>query len=620
MQSSEYKHFIVTEKEALGPFRTPEVVNFLKENPSILHSVQWISPEGDAPLLVMEWFTDFAGEGELEAILARQAPAPSAHPALWSKEKRESVASAKVEHKEDVAAVQGHAENGRGRFFQRAWRELLALFGVGLLGLAILVAGLKSLRPGKPLIRTATTLQAKVLSATPDALRTYQLLLESRILRDPKKHAELLLRITKDRALYPEGLLPSAELTASLALVSLPHSELDKIPEWKELLFLLSPEARQKGLAVVAYELSRVMQARRDILGSQGKKREEKVAEAIDEVGIVLERLIRVIPDAQPSEPILHGILLGRTIALSLITALEHPQPATKNSILKGAVERLPEIFSSLTSVDRDLISAIRDLVKESQRATKKTLAWSAALQKVVDTHGKTRFLCQLNDAGAAADTLLFLTQRATLNKQKLPELSGELEKCFVGLRVSPQLSVAPALDDGTSRLEFVNLGGPDESLLRNFRVSYPTLSPALARLSGKQNVVGDWQLFFYFNGVLEARLRSSRRGSDSSSLCGKGQSHSPLCMRARWSEMQGDWREFLPLLSELQEQAKPSELALMVERFVLDSAREIVLRGGKNTSKEIIELFNNLKNYGSNDNPALRFVLDYAKSRDGDS
>jgi hypothetical protein len=83
---------------------------------------------------------------------------------------------------------------------------------------------------------------------------------------------------------------------------------------------------------------------------------------------------------------------------------------------------------------------------------------------------------------------------------------------------------------------------------------------------------------------------------------------------------MQGDWRELLPLLSELQEQAKPAEISLIVERFVLDAARNIVLRNEKNATKEIGELFDNLKTYGVSDNPSLRFVLDYAKSRDGES
>lgn len=620
LQLSNLKHFIVTDKEAVGPFQTAEVISYLKENPNILQSVQWISPAGNAPLLVMEWFTDFAGEGELEAILARQAPAPSAHPSLWSGEKKEtSVSGNSGETSKPLDSGRDNTP-GRNRLFQRAWRELLALFGVGLIGLAILVAGLKSLRPGKPLLRTENTLQAKLLSATPDALRTYQLLLESKIIRDPKKHAEILLKIQKDRALYPEGHLPSPEVTASLALVSLSHSDLDKIPEWKEILVLLSSEARQRGPAMVAYELSRVMQVRREIFVTQGKKKEDKTAAAVDEVAIVLDRLIRVVPTTQPAERMLHGLLLARTVALSLITTLEYPQLASKNALLKTNLERLPELLSSLTSTDREMIGILLNLARQSQSEPKKTLSWKPWLDKVAEYNLKSSFICQINDSGAAAETLLFLIQRATAHKQRLPEISGEFEKCFAGLRVFPQLSATPGLDDLAARLEFVNLGSIDERLLRDFRISHPTMSPALARLSGKQNAAGGWLLALQFNNILDARLRGSRTASGSATLCSKSMADTLLCLRARWSEMQGDWRELLPLLSELQEQAKPAEISLIVERFVLDAARNIVLRNEKNATKEIGELFDNLKTYGVSDNPSLRFVLDYAKSRDGES
>lgn len=621
MQLSELKHFIVTDNEAVGPFKTAEVISYLRENPGILHSVQWITPEGDSPLLVMEWFTDFAGEGELEGILARQAPAPSAHPVLWPGDKKGAAEGAKVEPGDNLTRLENGSGKESGKFLQRAWRELLALFGVGLIGFAIFVAGLKSLRPGKPLLGAANALHAKLLSATPDALRTYQDVLESKILRDPKRHALSLIKIQKDRSLYPEGHLPSPELTASLALVHLSHAELDKIPEWKQLLLLLSPESRQRGLAVVAYELSRVVQVRREILSAQGKKKEEHVAAALEEVGVVLERLIRVIPGSEPSERMLHGLLLARATVLSLITILEYPQAASKNAIVTAALERLPEIFSSLTSTDREIVAAMRELTQHSQRQPKKTPQWSGTLEKALGFQSKSGFLCQLIDSGAASEALLFLLQRVSANKQKLPELSGDFEKCFSGLRLSPQLTVAPALEDAAqARLEYVTLGAPDEALLRSFRQSYPTMAPALARLSGKKNAAGDWLLTLYFNGVLDAQLRGNKKSTNQSNLCGKGVSDTLLCARARWAEMQGDWREFVPLLSEFQEQARPGELELIVERFVLDASKEILLRGSKNASKEIGELFINLKKYGVSDNPSIRFVLDYAKSRDGES
>jgi hypothetical protein len=54
-----------------------------------------------------------------------------------------------------------------------------------------------------------------------------------------------------------------------------------------------------------------------------------------------------------------------------------------------------------------------------------------------------------------------------------------------------------------------------------------------------------------------------------------------------------------------------------MMQRFVLDSSRDILLSSSKNKAKEILEIFASLKSYGVADDPQLQFVLDYVRSID---
>lgn len=613
LQPSDIKHFIITKSDARGPLSTSEVLHYFEQNPEILPSVQWISPESQTPLLLMEWFSDFAPEGELDLILSKAAPAPSSRFGRAKDTSSENSGSGSNAH------LSKPSDFLTQKTRHRRWRDWLSLFGLGLLGAAIFAVGVRSLRPHRSLVKNENSLRAKLLSSTPDALRTYQLVLEAKIIRDPKKYASALLAIQKDKLLYPDEHLPSVENTAANALANLSHSELDKIEEWKQLLLSLPSEARQHGVAVVAYELSRIMSVRQLLLAERGKQKSKIIAGALEEVGIVVERLTRIVPGSEPADKLSHGYILARALSLSLVTAIEHPQSADRQKQLKIALDKIPELYPFLSEVDRELISILLALSKQRSVDLLQPADWGKALEQLTLLHPSTRYLCQLNDSGAAADTLLLVLSQASFHKQKIMEIPGLFDGCFVGLRAYPRVAVQSFTAHNAHTLEFRTVGAIDQSLLRDFRLRFPTMNSAIKRISGVKSGVGDWLLTLHFNGLLGSRLLGGRKITDKEKLCGKLGAENSLCMQAKWSELQGRWRDSLPLLAEFQEYASSADLSLMMQRFVLDASRDILLSSSKNKAKEILELFASLKSYGVADDPQLQFVLDYVRSIDSE-
>lgn len=191
LQPSDIKHFIITKSDARGPLSTSEVLHYFEQNPEILPSVQWISPESQTPLLLMEWFSDFAPEGELDLILSKAAPAPSSRFGRAKDTSSENSGSGSNAH------LSKPSDFLTQKTRHRRWRDWLSLFGLGLLGAAIFAVGVRSLRPHRSLVKNENSLRAKLLSSTPDALRTYQLVLEAKIIRDPKNTLRLSWRFKK---------------------------------------------------------------------------------------------------------------------------------------------------------------------------------------------------------------------------------------------------------------------------------------------------------------------------------------------------------------------------------------------------------------------------------------
>lgn len=613
MQPADIKHFIVTKSDARGPLSTREVLRYFEENPELLPSVQWIAPEAQTPLLLLEWFGDFAPEGELDLILSKAAPAPSSRFGRAKDKSTEYSSSGQNAHLSRPSDFLSQKKR-HGRL-----RDCLSLLGLGLLGAAIFAVGVISFRPYRSLVKNENSLRAKLLTSTPDALRAYQLVLEAKIIRDPKKYASALLAIQKDKSLYPDEYLPSVENTAANALASLSHSELDKKEEWKQLLLSLPSEARQRGVAVVAYELSRIMSVRQLLLGERGKQKSELTAGALEEVGIVIERLTRIVPGSEPADKMSHGYILARALSLSLVTAIEYPQNAERQQQLKIALEKIPELYPFLSEVDRDLISILLRISMQNSVDLLQPPSWGKSLEQLANLQLSTRYLCQLNDSGAAADVLLFVLSQASFHKQKLIEIPGLFDGCFVGLRVYPRVAAQSFTAQNAHVLEFRSVGAVDQSLLRDFRIQFPTMNHAIKRISGVKSGVGDWLLALHFNGLLGSRLSGGRKVTGNEKLCGKSGPDNSLCMQAKWSEMQGRWRDLLPLIAEFQEYASAADLSLMIQRFVLDSSRGILLGKSKNKAKEILEIFASLKSYGVADDPQLQFVLDYVRSLDAE-
>jgi len=613
LQTAQLKHIIVTNEAILGPIQTEHVVKLFEKDPLFLKKVNWITPDGRSPLLVFEWFADFAQDADLDKILAQVSAAQSQRP-------QPSQSS------EQLPGEPGSSEGAnpvvpstRIRTPWRWLRDLFALLGLGVLGAALLIVGVRSQRPHRSQLRNERALTAKLLGSTPDALRTYQLLLEGKLTRDLAKYSSALLRIQKDKALYPDGQLPSAEFTAAMALVALNHDELDKKEEWKQLLMSLSPEARQRGLAVVAYELSRMMETRkllREKLKESRKSLSNAVSSrALQEINIVLERLTRVIPGSEPEEKILHGMLLARVLSLSLITTLEIPLQVNQTADMKVHLEKVKALYSYLSTADRGAIEILLQLTQKKMEAANQKLDWSKALESFAALNSSTRLLCQLNETGAGADTALFLLSQTAVERQRVPDLTAIFDTCFVGLRAYPRASAQSFANNSANVLEFVGAGSVDEGLLRKFRVRFPTLNPALKSLSGAKNSVGDWLLVLQFNDILGGRLIGSQKTLlAKEKLCGKAQASS-LCAQARWYETRGRWRELAALIPEYQEFLNGDELTLFIQSLVIKSVREILTSKISEQAKEIRELLKSLESYGVADDPQLQFVFDYVNS-----
>jgi len=603
-------HLLITEDTVMGPMSAHDMLELFKKDPQIFHSVMWISPEGMPPVLVVEWFNDFAEEGVLEDILSMDVPNDVPPHASAAQSGR------RVDPPPDLGGLNPlqAARAARGR-----WREWAALLVLAFFGVVLLWVGMKVLRPARTLVRNDKPLAAKLLGSTPDALRNYQVLLESKISRDPQKYARALLVLQNDRALYPEGFLPSAELTAALALIHLQPEELDARDDWKKLLMRLPPEARQQGLAVVAYELSRVFAVRKALLPFAGRSQakaatNKAVRESLAELAIILERIVRVVPASEPQEKVLHGMLLSRLLSLSLITMIEHSHAANAVSAFKDLVPKIGELQSFLSSADKDIIAELNQLASSKIAQPKAELTWDKSLSRLVELNKQNKFICQLNETGAGGDALLFLLSYAAAAKQPVPEASNVFDLCFVGLRLYPRLSVQSLTAGHPPVTEYATVGPLDEGLIRKYRKYYPTLNPALSRLDGKLNLAGEWMLVLYQNGILSGRLTGVSKKSQSK-LCSKGMSGTSMCAQIRWTESSVRWRDLVPLVLEIRDDIQPQELALLGHSFIFHAARESLLSGGRSKSKEISEAMRAVRDLVDPEDPQIQFLLDYAQS-----
>lgn len=594
----------------MGPMSAHDVLELFKEDPQIFHSVMWISPEGMSPLLVVEWFNDFAEDGVLEEILSLDVPndAPAYSSAVHSERR--------VDQPPDLGGLNPlqAARAARGR-----WREWAALLVLAFFGAVLLWVGMKVLRPARTLVRNDKPLAAKLLGSTPDALRNYQVLLEGKISRDPQKYARALLTLQNDRALYPEGFLPSAELTAALALIHLQPEELDTREDWKKLLMRLPPEARQQGLAVVAYELSRVFAVRKVLLPFTGRSHAKSasnktVKESLSEMAIILERMVRVVPESEPQEKVLHGMLLSRLLSLSLITIVEYSHAAAAVPAFKESLSKIGELHPFLSSTDKDIIAELSQLASSKIVQPKTELTWDKSLSRLVELNKQNKFFCQLNETGAGGDAILFLLSQAAAAKQAVPEASNVFDLCFVGLRLYPRLSVQSLTAGHPPVTEYATVGPLDDGLIRKYRKHYPTLNPALSRLDGKRNLAGDWMLVLYQNGILSGRLTGVSKKSQSK-LCGKVMSGTSMCAQIRWTESSARWRDLVPLVLELRDDIQPQELALLGQNFIFHAARESLLSVGRSKSKDIGEALRAVRDLVDPEDPQIQFLLDYAQS-----
>ncbi|MFZ9520750.1 MAG: hypothetical protein ACO3A4_09750 [Silvanigrellaceae bacterium] len=606
---------LVTKSNILGPFETQDVIEILRKDPEIFHSIQWICPEGGNPLLVLEWFSDFAPEGALEAIILEDAQAGSLFSENISRNEKRAELPPDHGGLNPVQAVQ----KNHSRF-----REWFALLCLALVGLALLWIGAKVLRPARALQKPEKPLAAKLLGSTPDALRNYQNLLEGKILRDPKKYARALLSMQKDRSLYPEGFLPSPEMTAAIALIGLTHEELDKLDEWKQLLLRLPPESRQRGLAVVAYELSRVVAVRNNLLSvsEQESKKSPSVKliqQSMEELGIVFERMQRVIPQSESDEPVLQGILLSRLMSLGLLTILEHPLLAAEQPLIKASVANISVLFEKISTADKTLIGELSELAKLRIANPKAKIEWSKSVERIVEFNRLNRFLCQLNETGSGAASMLFLVTQVAKEKQPMPEVGNLFDSCFVGLRVYPRNGGSPLSDVESGGFDYVDPGAVDEGVLRRFRVKFPTFNPALTRLKGTRNSAGDWMLVFYLNGVLPGRLSAAQKNAKNS-LCSKSVEKESVCDQVRWMESLPRWRDRVQLVLDLREDIRPDDVAQLGYNFVFNAAKESVGSHGRKRIKDFYEAVNALKDFVDKEDPRLQFLFDYMQSLGGES
>lgn len=618
LQASDYKHIIIMTNGSVGPLLTADVVLYFEEHPEKIQLIQWISPEGQSPLLLIEWFSEFAQLESLDVILSNGVPPPSLSPQV--NDEPSSSGLEDVNRASSSLVAMKPSDFLKPKRAQSRWREWLALIGLGLLGFAILIAGLKSMKPYRSLFRKESTLQAKLLHATPDALRAYQLLLEGKILRDGKKYSSALLLMQKDKSLYPEGYLPSIELSAALALTHIPAAELDAKQEWKQFLATLPMETRQKGIAVLGYELSRLLEARKSSASEKSKPKSKKNLQSLDEAVISLERVTRIVPGSEPANRAVHSLFLARAISLSLLTIIENPQQSSKIKDLKQILQKVPDLYVYLAPTDRALVSSLLSQTNQRVYDSGKSQDWSTFLQELWQAHQSTGYLCQMNQTGAAPDVVLYALTQASRYKQKIPELPGLFEECFVGLQSFSKIDARSVISDSTSTLDYVSVGPIDSLIKNNFRKQFPTLSPALRRLSGVKSPAGDWLLALHFNDLLGGRLLGGMRPPTKDKLCGKALYNEQICRQALWAEMRGHWRDAVQILPTFQDDVRSTELASLMERFVLDAAKEILIGQSRQKTKEISDVFKQLKEHGVTEYPELQFVLDYVRTFEGES
>jgi hypothetical protein len=498
-------------------------------------------------------------------------------------------------------------------------RDWLALIVLAFLGFVLFWVGIKVIRPARSQVSVNKTVSAKLLGATPDALRNYQMLLEGKIARDPQKYARALLRLQNDRALYPEGHLPSPELTAAIALIYLPADELDERADWRQLLQRLPAEARQHGLSLVAYELSRVFSARRQLLElgpiHQGKPAKSKsLKETASELSMILERLVRVVPKSDPEEKVLHGLLLSRVLSLTLVSALEYPQIFSSQTIFRDSLGKIPDLHPFLGTSDKLIITELARIVSLKLSKPSIPIAWDKSLAGLLDANSQTSFMCQLNETGAGADALLFFLSQAVSSKQSVPEVAALFDSCFVGLRLYPRLSAQSVLSGFSPVTEFAGSGPADEVLLKRFRKSFPTFSPLLARLGGAKNPMGEWMLVLYRNGILAGKI-TSVGGKAQEKICGKSMIAHSMCIQTRWTEAAGKWRDLVPLVVELRDDIKPQDLVFLGQNFLFNAAKEALLAGGVKKNKEIFEAMRAVRDLVDPEDPQIQFLLDYVQS-----
>lgn len=608
-------HFIVTQSETFGPLTTLEVFEIFENDKDLLIRVKWITPSGMMPVLLSEWLDDF--RFELNSVSS------SNQDLLKSPEKPLSVA---ILNETDASLSRRRRLLGRPEGFtiKRArfglFREIVAFLGLGLLGGAILYTGVRSMKPlpaFRGSVKSVKSVEARLLTATPDSLMAYRNLLEAKILRDSGKYAQALLSMFKDREFYPKGQLPSLEFLAAQALIHLDSKELDRQPEWRELLKALPAPSRQSGLAVVAYELSRVMAARKEVFEkSKSKKaRREAVVSALQEVSVVLERLIRVVSANDTDAGVVQALYLAKTLALSLVTVSEYPRDAKQIPLIIESVKKIPSLYGHLKAADKIIVETLRSYVSAQLGLEAQVGGVSGALERLWSLHSESQYLCQLNDYGAATDSVLYFLSEASRAQKKVPALKGLFDGCFVGLRSYANAAVTSYTDEKPLNLGFVQTHIPDRGVLSEFRARFPTMNQAVLRAKGQMTAAGDWLLALHFNGVLDSQIKLSHGFSSASRKCGKLTLESGVCLQALWYESRRHWRDMLPFLIEAQDYVKPAELSLLIQRFTLDSARKIISGNSKNKSKELSELFAGLKNFGISDDPELQLVLDYARS-----
>lgn len=606
-------HFVVTQTEAFGPLSTQEVIHFLQNDKDLLIHVKWITPNGMMPVLLSEWMDDFqfdsANDNTDGLLQTSEKPLSVAHISETD--------SPSLAKRPSLMRSSGLSRKLRAL---TGVREIVALLGLGLLGALILATGVRSLKPVKSSGAATGAMQARLLGATPDSLRVYQQLLEGKIARQPERYTRALLKLFKDKELYPVGQLPSLEFIAAQGLTHLEARELDRNAVWQDVLKGLSPVSRQNGLAVVAYELSRVKGARAEIASRKParKDRDKSVSGALEEIGIVVERLTRVVPESDPRNRVVHGLYLAKVIAQSLITVSEHTAVAVKDPFLMDAVKKIPNLYPHLKAVDKELIDAMHGYVLQQLGSTAKSPVPVVPVARLWTLHDDSKYLCQLNAYGSASDLILYMLAQAARLKQPLPELTGLFDGCFVGLRPYVDVAVSNITEEQTAELAFVQVESPDPTVLNDFRARFPTMNQALLRAQGKQSSVGDWLLALHFNGVLGSRLKLNKKFALNGRRCGKEPLEAGVCMQTLWYGNERHWKETLPFLHEVQDYVQPADLVPLVQRFVFDAAKSIVDGRSRNKAKDLAELFANLKTFGVSEDPELQIILDYARSIEG--